>query len=55
MKTEDKPLDKPLSELDAVRFIKFLNGRRGWHGNMYRSACGRWLAKNLKNESNGAT
>jgi hypothetical protein len=34
--------------LYAVEFIKFLNARKGWHGNQYRTACGQWLAGKIK-------
>jgi hypothetical protein len=40
MKTKGHP-----SDLSAVDFIKYLNGRRGWHGSQYRSLCGEWLGK----------
>jgi hypothetical protein len=36
---------KPPSDLSAVDLIKYLNGRRGWHGSQYRSLCGEWLRK----------
>jgi hypothetical protein len=40
MKTKKHP-----SDLNAVDLIKYLNGRRGWHGSQYRSLCGEWLRK----------
>jgi hypothetical protein len=40
MKTEKNP-----SDLSAADLIKYLNGRRNWHGNQYRSLCGEWLRK----------
>ena len=40
MKTKKHP-----SDLSAVDLIKYLNGRRGWHGKQYRSLCGAWLRK----------
>jgi hypothetical protein len=40
MKTKKHP-----SDLSAVDLIKYLNGRRNWHGNQYRSLCGEWLRK----------
>jgi len=33
------------SDLSAVDLIKYLNGRKGWHGSQYRSLCGEWLRK----------
>jgi hypothetical protein len=33
------------SDLTAFDLIKYLNGRRGWHGSQYRSLCGEWLRK----------
>lgn len=36
------------SHLSPVEFIKFLNARKGWHGNQYRTACGQWLANQSK-------
>lgn len=40
------PVKKPApSEMSATDLIKYLNGRRGWHGNQYRSVCGEWLRK----------
>lgn len=32
--------------MTAEELIKHLNSRKGWHGNQYRTACGRWLEKN---------
>jgi hypothetical protein len=40
MKTKENP-----SDLSSVDLIKYLNGRRGWHGSQYRSLCGEWLRK----------
>jgi hypothetical protein len=40
MKTKKHP-----SDLSAADLIKYLNGRRNWHGNQYRSLCGEWLRK----------
>ena len=37
-----RPKKKP-SDMSAADLIKYLNGRRGWHGNQYRSVCGEWL------------
>ena len=44
MKIPTKKKASP-SDLSAVDLIKYLNGRRGWHGNQYRSLCGEWLQK----------
>jgi hypothetical protein len=33
------------SDLSAADLIKYLNGRKYWHGNQYRSLCGDWLRK----------
>lgn len=33
------------SELSAADLIKYLNGRKNWHGKQYRSLCGEWLRK----------
>jgi hypothetical protein len=33
--------------MTPIDFIKYLNGRKGWHGKQYRAACGRWLAEHL--------
>jgi hypothetical protein len=30
---------------NPIQFIRMLNGARGWHGNQYRSLCGKWLAQ----------
>lgn len=38
-------MKKHPSDLSAADLIKYLNGRRGWHGNQYRSVCGEWLRK----------
>lgn len=44
MNTPPKTKKHP-SDLSAVDLIKYLNGRRGWHGSQYRSLCGEWLRK----------
>jgi len=44
MDSESKTKKHP-SDLSAVDLIKYLNGRRCWHGNQYRSVCGEWLRK----------
>lgn len=36
---------KKIVDMSAEELIKFLNSRKGWHGNQYRSACGKWLEK----------
>lgn len=40
MKTKIQP-----SDMSAADLIKYLNGRRGWHGKQYRAICGEWLRK----------
>ena len=44
MNTPTKKKASP-SDMGAVDLIKYLNGRRGWHGSQYRSLCGEWLRK----------
>jgi hypothetical protein len=44
MKAPTKTKAAP-SEMSAADLIKYLNGRRGWHGSQYRSLCGEWLSK----------
>jgi hypothetical protein len=44
MKAPTKTKAAP-SDMSAADLIKYLNGRRGWHGSQYRSLCGEWLRK----------